>query len=75
MNRLVILGLCLVTFVLLISVTESKPQLTFSTNWDGGKRSGNSDYNEIESLYGKCLASEKRKILKITLSYLSIKRG
>ena len=55
MNKVtLIVGLCLFGFLLLINMADSKPQLTFSTNWDGGKRS--SDYNDLDSrLYGKLL--------------------
>ena len=49
MNKISLIGLAFVALTLVISMAESSPQLTFSTNWDGGKRSENSDsieYND-----------------------------
>lgn len=54
MKYILVIAFCLVSLILAINLVECKPQLTFSTNWDGGKRSDNADYNDFDSqLYGK----------------------
>jgi hypothetical protein len=49
MNKISLVGLTLIGLMLVINMADSSPQLTFSTNWDGGKRSDNSEsieYND-----------------------------
>ena len=43
MNKISLVALTLIGLMLVINMAESSPQLTFSTNWDGGKRSESSE--------------------------------